>query len=186
MTRGRRNASRHLLVLLTCKLEATLLYCKGYFLVRRLPPFHANISKRLVKSPKIYVRDSGMLHYLLGISSAHDLLTSPARGNSFEGFMIEQITALEHLHRPGSGVYFFRTQTGREIDLLVDRGQIRIGFEFKAGSSVEPRDWAHLQSGIDDGVIDRGNVIYHGTRRFPISDRITAVPADEALSEVPD
>jgi uncharacterized protein len=137
---------------------------EGYFLVRRLLPYHANIGKRLVKSPKLYVRDSGILHYLLGIDSLDRLLTSPARGNSFEGFMIEQIAALEDLHHPGSGLYFFRTHVGAEIDLMIDRGQQRIGFEFKAGAAIEAADWAHLQSGIDDEIIDRGVIVYNGTR----------------------
>ncbi|HET6630535.1 MAG TPA: ATP-binding protein [Woeseiaceae bacterium] len=155
---------------------------EGYFLVRRLQPWHANLAKRLVKSPKLYIRDSGMLHYLLGISTPEDLLSSPARGNSFEGFMIQQIIALEHLHRPGSGFYFFRTQVGAEIDLLIDRGQNRIGFEFKAGGAIGSGDWKHLQSGIDDGVIDRGIVAYNGMRRFPVNDRISVVPAGEILA----
>src|ERR671937_812023 len=77
-------------------------------------------------------------------ASAHAFVTSPARGNSFEGFMIEQIVALENLHGSGSGFYFFRTHAGAEIDLLIDRGQTRIGFEFKAGASTIPSDWAHL------------------------------------------
>ncbi|TLY63038.1 MAG: ATP-binding protein, partial [Gammaproteobacteria bacterium] len=99
----------------------------GYFLVRRLQPYHANVEKRLVKAPKVYLRDSGMVHYLLGIGTADQLLTSPARGNSFEGFMIQQIVALEELQRSGSGFYFFRTHSGAEIDLLIDRGRQRIG-----------------------------------------------------------
>lgn len=129
---------------------------EGYFLARRLQPYHANLGKRIVKSPKLYLRDSGILHHLLGISTTEELLSSPARGNSFEGFMIEQIIALENLHHPGSGFYYFRTQTGTEIDLIIDRGQVRIGCEFKAGVSVNPEDWKHLKAGINDGVIQRG------------------------------
>src|SRR5690606_33973088 len=115
---------------------------EGYFLIRRLPPWHANIGKRLVKSPKVYVRDSGLLHHLLGIRDSAALTTSPARGNSFEGFMIEQILALENLSRPGSAGHFYRTHTGTEVDLLLDRGQSRLGFEFKSGAAIEARDWA--------------------------------------------
>ena len=92
---------------------------------RRLLPYHANLGKRLVKSPKLYVRDSGILHHLLGIASPEQLLSSPARGGSFEGFMIEQLTALEKLRHPGSAFYYFRTQTGAEIALIIDRGQAR-------------------------------------------------------------
>lgn len=153
----------------------------GYFLVRRLEPYHANVGKRLVKAAKIYIRDSGVLHHLLGIHTADQLLTSPARGNSFEGFMIQQIAALEALQRPSSGFYFFRTHTGAEIDLIIDRGQRRIGLEFKSGVVIEPRDWAHLQSGIDDGVIHRGVVVYNGTRHFAVNDKISVVPAAQVL-----
>jgi len=154
---------------------------EGYFLVRRLAPYHANIGKRLVKSPKAYVRDSGMLHHLLGLRDMDSLITSPARGNSFEGFMIEQIIALENLHRSGSGFYFFRTHTGAEIDLLIDRGQTRIGFEFKAGVATTPTDWAHLLAGIADNVIDRGILVYSGTHSFAPSDKIRVLPASEVL-----
>ncbi|HUL82852.1 MAG TPA: ATP-binding protein [Gammaproteobacteria bacterium] len=155
---------------------------EGYFLVRRLPPYHVNLGKRLVKSPKAYIRDSGLLHYLLGIRDVDGLVTSPARGNSFEGFMIEQIIALENLHGSGSGFYFFRTHTGTEIDLLIDRGQSRIGFEFKAGLSTTPDDWKHLQAGVADEIIDRGLVVYNGTRAFAASDEVRVVPAKDLLT----
>jgi uncharacterized protein len=155
---------------------------EGYFLVRRLQPYHVNLGKRLVKSPKVYIRDSGVLHYLLGIRDVDGLITSPARGNSFEGFMIEQIVALENLHTPGSGFYFFRTHAGAEIDLLIDRGQARIGFEFKAGVAVTPEDCRHLEMGVTDKVIDRGVLVYNGTRTFSLSKTVRVVPAVEILT----
>lgn len=155
---------------------------EGYFLIRRLPPWHANIGKRLVKAPKVYIRDSGLLHHLLGIGNFDTLLTSPARGNSFEGFMIEQLIALEGLHRPGSQFHFFRTHTGSEIDLLVDRGQSRVGFEFKAGAAIEQRDWTHLQTSLEEGIIHRGAIVYGGTRNFAINERLRAIPATEMLN----
>ncbi|MGH8208370.1 MAG: ATP-binding protein [Steroidobacteraceae bacterium] len=154
----------------------------GYFLIRRLQPYHANVAKRLVKAPKVYLRDSGILHYLLGIGTADQLLTSPARGNSFEGFMIQQVTALEELRHPGSIFYFYRTHAGAEIDLLIDRGSRRVGFEFKAGVATEASDWKHLQAGIDDGVIHRGCIVYNGTRAFSVSDKISVIPATQVLS----
>ncbi|MBS0366213.1 MAG: ATP-binding protein [Proteobacteria bacterium] len=154
----------------------------GYFLVRQLAPYHTNISKRLVKAPKVYLRDSGVLHYLLGVSTADELLTSPGRGNSFEGFMIQQILALEALRRPGSGCYFFRTHAGTEIDLLIDRGSERIGLEFKAGVATDATDWKHLLSGIADGVIHRGLVVYNGSRAFDPHAKISVVPATQILA----
>jgi predicted AAA+ superfamily ATPase len=156
---------------------------EGYFLVRRLAPYHANVGKRLVKSPKAYVRDSGVLHHLLGIRDLDGLVTSPARGNSFEGFMIEQIVALEKQHHTGSGFFFYRTHTGVEIDLLIDRGQARIGFELKAGVAIEPRDWAHLQAGMKDGVITRGVLVHTGTHDFMASENIRVAPAAKLLLE---
>ncbi len=154
----------------------------GYFLIRRLQPFHANVKKRLVKASKVYLRDSGMLHYLLGIGTTEQLLTSPGRGNSFEGFMIQQIAALEELQRSGSAFYFYRTHSGAEIDLLIDRGNHRVGFEFKPGVATDAGDWKHLQSGIDDDVIHRGYVVYNGTREFPVTDKISVIPAAQILS----
>jgi predicted AAA+ superfamily ATPase len=156
---------------------------EGYFLVRRLAPYHANVGKRLVKSPKAYVRDSGVLHYLLGIRDLDGLVTSPARGNSFEGFMIEQLVAIEKQRHPGSGFFFYRTHTGVEIDLLIDRGQERIGCELKAGVAIEPRDWAHLQAGIEDGVIARGVLVHTGTHDFMASEKIRVAPAAKLLLE---
>lgn len=154
----------------------------GYFLIRRLPSFHANVKKRLVKASKVYLRDSGILHYLLGVGSADQLLTSPGRGNSFEGFMIQQIAALEELQRSGSAFYFYRTHSGAEIDLLIDRSHQRVGFEFKVGVATDADDWKHLQTGIDDGVIQRGYVVYNGAREFPVSDKISVIPATQILS----
>lgn len=95
--------------------------------------------------------------------------------------MIEQLVGLESLERFGTGFYYFRTQTGVEIDLILDRGQERIGCELKAGASVRAEDWRHLEAGIDDGVIHRGIVIYNGTRAFAASEKISILPATQAL-----
>jgi hypothetical protein len=124
--------------------------------------------------------DTSNLH--AGIRDWDALVTSPARGNSFEGFMIEQIVTLENLHQPGSGFYFFRTHVGAEIDLLMDRGQSRIGFEFKAAASIDPRDWQHLETGLKEGVIDRALLVYSGRRTFDVSAKIRVVPAAELLT----
>lgn len=97
-------------------------------LLRRLEPYHANLGKRLVKSPKVYVRDSGLLHSLLGIHGVNDLLGHPATGASWEGFCIDQICALLPA---GALVSFYRTAAGAELDLLVELGSRKIGFEIK-------------------------------------------------------
>ncbi|MGD8880676.1 MAG: ATP-binding protein [Desulfobacterales bacterium] len=154
---------------------------EGHFLIRRLPPYFPNIKKRIVKSPKIYIRDSGALHNLLGVSSEKSLLESPKRGNSWEGFMIEQIINREMLERPGSLFYFFRTHAGAEIDLIIDRGSERIGYEFKCSVSVVKRDWTNLQTGIEQGVIHRGFVVYMGERDFPVTEAIRVVNGENVL-----
>jgi predicted AAA+ superfamily ATPase len=154
---------------------------EGHFLVRRLPPYFPNIKKRIVKSAKIFIRDSGVLHYLLGISNERSLLESPKRGSSWEGFMIEQIISREMLQRAGSLFYFYRTHAGAEIDLIIDRGSERIGYEFKCSVSISKKDWANLQAGIDEGVIHKGFVVYMGERNFPVAEQISVVHGEKLL-----
>jgi predicted AAA+ superfamily ATPase len=101
-------------------------------MLRRLEPYHANLGKRLVKSPKIYVRDSGLLHYLLGMRNVHDLMGHPNTGASWEGFCIEQIC--NHLPT-GASVSFYRTAAGAELDVVVETGRETIGFEIKFSSA---------------------------------------------------
>jgi len=106
---------------------------EGTFITRRLKPFHTNTKKRLVKSPKIYIRDSGIIHCLLGIENYNDLLGHPALGNSYEAFVIESI--LRNL--PKYEASFFRSSGGSEVDLVLERGRNRIAIEIK--SSPAPR-----------------------------------------------
>lgn len=101
-------------------------------MLRRLEPFHANLGKRLVKSPKIYVRDSGLLHYLLGMRNVDDLMGHPNTGASWEGFCIEQIC--NHLPTSAS-VSFYRTAAGAELDVVVETGRETTGFEIKFSSA---------------------------------------------------
>jgi predicted AAA+ superfamily ATPase len=101
-------------------------------MLRRLEPYHANLGKRLVKSPKIYVRDSGLLHYLLGMRNVHDLMGHPNTGASWEGFCIEQIC--KHLPT-GASVSFYRTAAGAELDVVVETGRETTGFEIKFSSA---------------------------------------------------
>lgn len=156
---------------------------EGHYLIRRLPPFHLNIGKRLVKSPKVYIRDPGLLHYLLGISSERNLLESPKRGNSWEGMMIEQIVATEQLHRPGSRFYFYRTHAGAEIDLIIDHGRDRTGVELKCALSATKKDFSTLKVGIADGIIHKGLLVYLGERNYPVDDHIHVVGGKDFLIE---
>ena len=101
-------------------------------MLRRLEPFHANLGKRLVKSPKIYVRDSGLLHYLMGIHNINDMMGHPITGASWEGFCVEQIC--NHLPA-GASVSFYRTAAGAELDVVVETGRQTLGFEIKFSSA---------------------------------------------------
>ena len=101
-------------------------------MLRRLEPYHANLGKRLVKSPKIYVRDSGLLHYLLGMREVNDLLGHPSTGASWEGFCVEQIC--NHLPE-GASVSFYRSAAGAELDVVVENGSQKTGFEIKFSSA---------------------------------------------------
>ena len=127
------------------------------------------------------MRDTGVLHYLLGISTERTLLESPKRGTSWEGLMIEQIIAHEQLQGAGSQFYFFRTYAGAEIDLVVDRGYERAGYEFKCSVSASRKDWASLRNGVEDGIIHKGFVVYLGERSYPVSDKINVVGAESFL-----
>jgi predicted AAA+ superfamily ATPase len=119
-------------------------YLEGAFLVRRLEPFHANLKKRLVKSPKIYWRDSGLLHALLQLPNPKQLLNQPWVGASWENYAIDQI--LGHLAARGqeARVFFLRTSDGHEIDLVVDLAGERWAIEFKLTSNPSPRDLRRL------------------------------------------
>jgi len=101
-------------------------------MLRRLEPFHANLSQRLVKSPKIDVRDSGLLHYLLGMRQVNDLMGHPSTGASWEGFCVEQIC--NHLPA-GASVSFYRTAAGAELDVVVETGRHTLGFDIKFSSA---------------------------------------------------
>jgi hypothetical protein len=124
------------------------------------------------------------LHNLLGISSERSLLESPKRGSSWESFMIEQIINREMLERPGSLFYFFRTHAGAEIDLVIDRGSERIGYEFKCSASVVKRDWTNLQAGSEQGVINSGFIVYMGERDFSVAEEIRIVHGENLLLSI--
>lgn len=143
------------------------------YVVRQLPPWYNNHKKRLIKSPKIYIRDSGLLHQLQNIHSFEGLLSHPLLGNSWEGFCIEQIiSSLPEGWQP----FFYRTATGNEIDLILQRpdGKPPIPIEFKF--SLTPSLSKGFYIGMDDIGANDGYVIYPGDETFPISDRATALP----------
>ncbi len=139
-------------------------------MVRQLRPWHANLSKRQVKSPKVYVRDSGLLHTLLGISSEKGLLTHPKVGASWEGFVIEQVLMTE----PHDEAFFWATHQGAEIDLILRRGEQLLGVECKRTDA--PRLTPSIRTALADVGLARIAVIYPGPKRFSLAEQVEAVP----------
>jgi predicted AAA+ superfamily ATPase len=135
-----------------------------------LQPFHANIRKRQVKAPKIYVRDSGLLHQLLGIGTLKALITHPKVGASWEGFVVEQVLrAVAH-----DEVFFWATHQKAEIDLILRRGGELVGVECKRTDA--PRMTPSIRIALEDPKLARIAVLYPGAKRFALSDRVEAVP----------
>ncbi len=145
----------------------------GTFMVRMLPPWFENLGKRLVKSPKLYLRDSGILHFLLGLEEIEELQVHPRYGASWEGFALEQ-TLTVHGAREA---YFYATQRGAELDLLLLRRGRRWGFEFKCTDA--PRTTKAMHIAIADLELEHLWAVYPGSIRYPLTDKITALPLAE-------
>lgn len=141
-------------------------------MLRQLKPYHANLAKRQVKSPKIYVRDSGILHYLLGISTEKMLLEHPKVGASWEGFVIEQILATQ----PHEELYFWATHQGAEIDLLMRQNGKLCGVEIKRADA--PKVTPSMRNALQDLGLERIAVVYPGRKRYYLMDQIEVVPLD--------
>jgi len=124
-------------------------YLEGAYLVRRLAPWSGNLRKRLVRSPKVYLRDSGLLHALLRVGSLTELLRHPAAGASWEGFVIDQIIGSLAAAGVDADAHFLRMSDGREIDLLLGLGSRRVAIEVKLSASVAPQDLARLERAAD-------------------------------------
>ena len=150
-------------------------------LVRRLPPYHRNVGKRLVKSPKTYVRDSGLLHALLGIGDLDALFGHPVIGASWEGFVIENLLAAAP---PGTKAGFYRTAAGAEIDLVLELGASHgvWAIEIKRSAS------SGLQKGNHHALVDiapsRSFYVHGGSDRFPMTSSTEAVSLPELAAEL--
>ena len=142
----------------------------GTFMIRVLPPWSESLGKRIIKSPKVYLRDSGILHFLLGLEEMQELPMHPSYGASWEGFALEQ-TLLAHGEREA---YFYGTQRGAELDLMLLRRGRRWGFEFKCTDA--PRTTKSMHIVIEDLGLERLWVVYPGDREYPLTDTITALP----------
>jgi predicted AAA+ superfamily ATPase len=148
----------------------------GTFMVRVLPPWNRNFGKRLVKSPKVYLTDSGVLHHFIGLSGWKQLVVHPRYGASWEGFALQQILSVHGCR----DAYFYGTQRGAELDLLLDRNGKFWGFECKAGDA--PRSTKSMHIAIGDLNLEHLWVVYPGTVRYPLAEKITALPLQEVSS----
>jgi hypothetical protein len=143
----------------------------GSLMLRRLEPFHANLGKRLVKSPKVYVRDSGLLHLLLGLREVNDLLGHPAIGASWEGFVVEQVFGRLGSDAP---VSFYRTAAGAELDLVVEGGRRRIGIEIKF--SAAPKPAKGFWTACADLGVERAYVVAPVREGWPLAADVDVIP----------
>lgn len=142
----------------------------GVFMIRQLLPWHANLKKRQVKSPKVYFRDTGILHHLLGIRTEKDLLSHPKCGASWEGYAIEEtIKAIEP-----DEVYYWATHGGAEVDLVIMKGGRMFGVECKRMDA--PRITPSMRSALKDLKLESIAVVYPGESRYRLDDNIEAIP----------
>ncbi len=145
-------------------------YLEGAFLIRRLLPYHANIGKRLVKSPKVYWRDTGLLHALLGLGEESALTDQPWVGASWEGFVIEQILAALAQQDRAASAYYFRTSDQHEIDLVLEANSELCAIEIKLSTAPGPDDMRRLNTAAD--LIGAGRrVLVSQTRQVVTNDR---------------
>lgn len=144
--------------------------------VRQLQPWFANVGKRQVRSPKVYVRDTGLLHSLLGITGYDDLLAHPKIGASWEGYVIDQVLA-----GSASDPWFWGTQAGAEMDLLVSVGGERVGIEVKR--TDRPRLSKSMSIALSDLSLDRIIVAHAGADRFPLAAQVEAIPVRQLLAD---
>ena len=150
------------------------------FVVRQLPPWHENVGKRQVRSPKVYVGDSGLLHTLLGLHTREALVSHPKVGASWEGFVIRQIIHL--LAARPEQCFHWSTYSGAELDLLVVAGARRYGFEIKRTET--PRLTSSMRSVVDTLNLERLDVVHAGAHRYSMAPRVRAVPAARLAAEL--
>jgi hypothetical protein len=143
---------------------------EGVHMIRQLQPWHENLSKRQIKSPKIYVRDSGIAHALLNIRTRYDLEHHPVVGASWEGYALEEVIRALRLR----DVYFWATSNGAELDLFALKDGKRLGFEFKRVDA--PRMTPSMRTALADLKLDSLQVIYPGDLRYTMGERVEAVP----------
>jgi predicted AAA+ superfamily ATPase len=150
------------------------------FVVRQLQPWAENLKKRQVKSPKVYVADTGLLHTLLDIGTSRTLLAHPKVGASWEGFMLESV--IQHLGVRRDQCFFWATHTGAELDLLVHVGGERRGYEFKR--TTTPRMTRSMHSALNDLKLKSLDVVHAGEHTFPLTRGVRAVAASRLMTDL--
>ncbi|MEW6219304.1 MAG: DUF4143 domain-containing protein [Thermodesulfobacteriota bacterium] len=153
--------------------------CAGLVL-RQLLPWHENLGKRQIKAPKIYVADPGLLHTLLNLPARHEITGHPKVGASWEGFALEEVVT--RLGARPEECFFWGSHGGAELDLLVIRGSVRLGFEFKY--TAEPRTTRSMHTALVDLALDRLDVVHAGLHTFPLTDRIRAISLHRLLVDL--
>ena len=146
----------------------------GALVIRQLQPWHANIKKRQVKAPRIYLRDTGILHALLGIGDLKSLNSHPKSGASWEGLLLE--TVIEQLSLPEEGTFFWSVHSGAELDLLVSRGSRRIGIEIKR--TTAPKVTRSMRTAAEDLGLAEVVVIHAGPESYRLARNVRAVSAN--------
>lgn len=150
---------------------------EGVFMIRQLRPWHENLKKRQIKSPKIYFRDSGLLHQLIGLKGQKDLLTHPKCGASWEGYVIEELLTAS---LPDEA-YFWGTHAGAEIDLLLFKDGRRIGVEIKRADA--PRLTPSMRIAMTDLGLERLIVVYPGEQRYSLTEKVDVLPLSVVMTE---
>jgi predicted AAA+ superfamily ATPase len=150
-------------------------------LVRRLAPLHSNLGKRMVKSPKVFVRDSGLLHALLALESLNDLQGHPVVGSSWEGFVIEALVSAAPAQTIAS---FYRTTGGAEVDLVLDLGGTRGRWAIEVKRGLTPKVSRGLLSAQADLEPDQTFVVYSGEESYPLKENITAIGLGEIVRKI--
>ncbi len=150
------------------------------FVVRQLQPWYENIGKRQVRSPKIYIGDSGVLHALLGLTTREQVVSHPKVGASWEGFVVQQVIDL--LAAPPEQCFHWSTHSGAQLDLLVIAGNRRYGFEVKRTEA--PRQTPSMRSAVETLGLDRLDVVHAGPDRYALAPHIRALPAAQLVREL--
>jgi hypothetical protein len=152
------------------------------FLIRRLPPYFRNVGKRLVKAPKVYLRDSGLLHHLLNLNTLDEVRDHPVHGASWETFVLEDVIRREQIRHPHAQFYYWRTADGAEIDLVIERGRERVAVEIKAGRGGQVLAGRTLAKAMSDVGAKAGWILDQAPGSDPIREGISR----RSYAETPD